>query len=588
MWSVLDLKDGFHQIPMKVEDRHYTCMSTPLGVFQWRVMPMGLTNAPSIFQRVMEYVLTGHEHYCNPYIDDIIIGSTGETEMDLIKNHTEDVRRVFEILAKNQILVNPEKVKLFMREVEFCGHILKEVKRSPAPGKLMALQKWELPRVVTQLRGFLGLTNYYSGYVKGYAEMAGILTSKLQLSREDGKKGSQKPLKWTVEEVRAFETLKKTLAGELELFQIQPDKPFILRADSSKYACGAVLEQEFNNEFHPVAFFSRKLTKGQRNWSPREQETYAIVSALRKWAGVIAFQPVLVLTDHKALESWAKEHVDTPSGPAGRRARWHETLSKFQVEVKYVPGKEQNIPDAMSRYAYPASKALQDCSWHGSAQDSEEMKQIIQDEIKEERGEEDEIGEEPLGVNVGVNTRSKARMEAAKEHEKDGRPFNEKAKQRVENRTGEGAKEKSNNSTDPTPKPPEVFRFITEKPENKPKPKPKPKEKVVVVPTNPTQGNRPLFHFILPNEPIEKPKRTYIMDKSWKEEYEHCKTGGDIWKNVLEGEDKWPTGVKLFQGKMYRDEKLCVPNNLVFFGNGGIAFAWGSYGPKQTCERNEI
>ena len=63
------------------------------------------------------------------------------------------------------------------------------------------------------------------------------------------------------------------------------------------------------------------------------------------------------------------EHLDTPSGPTGRRARWHETLSKFDLEVKYVPGKSNLGADAMSRFAYPASKAMQDCSWHGSVQE---------------------------------------------------------------------------------------------------------------------------------------------------------------------------------------------------------------------------
>ena len=181
-----------------------------------------------------------------------------------------------------------------------------------------------------------------------------------------------------------------------------------MRTDASKYACGAVLEQEDQGKKVPVAFFSRKLTKSQRNWSPREQETYAIVSALRKWAGIIGYQEVVVLTDHKALESWATEYVDTPSGPAGRRGRWHETLSKFKVEVTYIPGKENVAADAMSRYAYPAGSALQDCSWHGSAQDSEEMKKIIEEEEAEEREFQHER-ERERQKNLGVVTRSEKR-----------------------------------------------------------------------------------------------------------------------------------------------------------------------------------
>ena len=97
----------------------------------------------------MEYILRDHPH-ANPYIDDIIIGSTGETEEELLKNHVEDVKRVFDTLAQNDILVNPKKVQMFMQQVEFCGHVLSEGRRSPAPGKLMALQKWELPTTVTK------------------------------------------------------------------------------------------------------------------------------------------------------------------------------------------------------------------------------------------------------------------------------------------------------------------------------------------------------------------------------------------------------------------------------------------------------
>ena len=147
----------------------------------------------------------------------------------------------------------------------------------------------------------------------------------------------EKVVLWLEDEVKGFEAMKEALANSLALYHLKPDTHFVLETDASKYAIGAVLKQEQNNELVPVAFFSRKLSKTQRNWAPREQETYAIVMALRKWSGWIGYQPVVVKTDHKTLESWTTDHVDTPSGPAGRRARWHETLSKFDIKVVYTP-----------------------------------------------------------------------------------------------------------------------------------------------------------------------------------------------------------------------------------------------------------
>ena len=75
---------------------------------------------------------------------------------------------------------------------------------------------------------------------------------------------------------------------------------------------------------YPVAFFSRKLQSSQQNWSPREKEAYAVVSALCKWASWIGLQPITVHSDHHSLQHWHSEAVDTPSGPSGRKGRWHE------------------------------------------------------------------------------------------------------------------------------------------------------------------------------------------------------------------------------------------------------------------------
>ena len=109
----------------------------------------------------------------------------------------------------------------------------------------------------------------------------------LHVKKSEGKAGCKKKIEWRPESLKSFIDLKGKLLSQLGLYLMDPDKDFTLRTDSSRYAVGCVVEQEFEGKPHPVAFWSRKLTKGQRNWSHREQETYAIVCSLRKFSGWI-------------------------------------------------------------------------------------------------------------------------------------------------------------------------------------------------------------------------------------------------------------------------------------------------------------
>ena len=158
IFSVLDLKDAFHQVPLHKDSPPHTCCSTPRGTKQWRVVVMGLKNGVAIFQRVIEYCLQRVADTADPYVDDIIIGTEWKgTEAATLEAHDQDVRRVFDALEEHKLVVDGKKCDLFVKEVEFCGHILGGGKRRPSPGKLLALEQWEEPRTVTALRGFLGL-----------------------------------------------------------------------------------------------------------------------------------------------------------------------------------------------------------------------------------------------------------------------------------------------------------------------------------------------------------------------------------------------------------------------------------------------
>ena len=127
--------------------------------------------------------------------------------------------------------------------------------------------------------------------------------------------------------------------------------------------------------------------------------------ALRKWAGYIALHPVTVCTAHQSLQSWHKEHVDTPSGHASRRARWHETLARFDLTVVYVPGKDNTMADCLSRWAYPASRGMTDVSAHDDEAGTAEAKRIIEmGRLMEEEGVKCFVvmaADAPLGVRMG-------------------------------------------------------------------------------------------------------------------------------------------------------------------------------------------
>ena len=120
MGSVLDMKDGFHQVPLKKAHRYITCMSTPHGSKQWTVLVMGLKNAGAQFQRVMEHILEGLP-FASIYIDDIINGSTGETEQEILANHDKNVRAILDRLAQYQMFASKKRHIFSLKKLSFVA-----------------------------------------------------------------------------------------------------------------------------------------------------------------------------------------------------------------------------------------------------------------------------------------------------------------------------------------------------------------------------------------------------------------------------------------------------------------------------------
>ena len=203
-----------------------------------------------------------------------------------------------------------------------------------------------------------------------YAKFAVPLTELLKVGRDAGKPGSKVRVKWTDECEEAFHHLKAALCEVAMLHVPKFNKPFYIRTNASGTDIRAVLEQvdEATGDHYLLSFWSRRPARQQMQWSPRAQETYAIICAPQKCQSWVGTNLVEVLTDHRSLEYWATKHIDTISSLAARTARWHKFLSLFDLHVSYLFGIHNTVANALSRWGYPASEGLQSTNIHGTEQ----------------------------------------------------------------------------------------------------------------------------------------------------------------------------------------------------------------------------
>ena len=431
LWTLVDLEDGFHQMHLEEESMHITSFITPFGVYMWRVLPMGIKVAPQVYQRMVDWVV--RKCKCSrPYIDDIltgtgkgIIGRHGQIKSaqdflrivksedpgdrkllgDILEEHYQAVRRLFLAFQEARLTIKPEKCHFFRTTVQYIGHVLRAGMRFPNPDKTAAIREWKEEHITTpkQLKGFLGLANWYALYIKDFAKHATPLMEALrgkyqyepvgkgQLSVQ-GLPPKRKRIKLSPKETRihwtsamreGFQNIKQSLIQAVELYIPSPTGRWKIHCDACTYAVGGELSQEGpDGQWHPVAFFSRKLQgavsggkgekgeSGQMAWTIREKETYALVWCLLKFQSWIGGNEIEVHIDHSSILQWYKEDLCTISGPLGRRGRWHEFLSRFNLTIFYKQGEQNEAADALSRWAYPAGLA-QDTNFHGSDADLE-------------------------------------------------------------------------------------------------------------------------------------------------------------------------------------------------------------------------
>src|SRR5436190_13075011 len=286
----------------------------------------GLTNAPSIFMRLMNHVLRAFiGRFVVVYIDDILICSKN------FEDHVVHLQSVLDVLRKEKLFANMQKCTFCTDKLVFLGFVVSAQGIQVDEEEIRAIQEWPSPKSVSEVRSFHGLASFYRRFIKDFSSIAAPITEVIK--KNIG-------FKWGEEQEKAFQLLKDKLTHAPLLALPDFNKTFEVECDASGTGIGADLMQEGR----PIAYFSEKLSGATLNYPTYDKELYALVRALETWQHYLWPKEFVIHTDHESLKHLKSQHKLNR-----RHARWVEFIETFPYVIRYKKGKENVVADALSR-----------------------------------------------------------------------------------------------------------------------------------------------------------------------------------------------------------------------------------------------
>lgn len=251
-FTLLDLKDGFHQIAVHEDSTKYFSFATPDGQYEFKRLPFGYCEAPAEFQKRIVQILNPliREDKVIVYIDDILIVTENIDENLLV---LEDVLL---ILRKYGFELNFKKCQFLKMQIEFLGYVVSENGITLSQRHTEAIHNFVQSSNLVEVQRFLGLANYFRKFIKNYALKAGPLQNLLKKSVAFNFDDSCR---------KAFGELKKELTSYPVLSVYNPAVETQLHTDACSLGLGAILlQKQKNNIWSPVAYFSQTTNSAEK------------------------------------------------------------------------------------------------------------------------------------------------------------------------------------------------------------------------------------------------------------------------------------------------------------------------------------